>query len=139
MASDAPTPADPEVARVAALLERQLQGSATAAEGEELALYASDRPELRAAIEAQVARGALGQGWLERVRKDDAMARVEGSPRARIERGIGVALVLVGWVLSTVSLAGGPLAGIGIALLLYSLIRVRIGTQASDPYKDIVR
>ena len=131
---------DPEAARVDELLERQLQGTGTEAESEELALYAEDRPELRARIEEQVARGALGQGWLDRVRKDDAIAKLETSGRARAERIGGAALALTGWVLTyVVPTVGLPLGAIGIALILYSVIRVRLATHASDPYKDVVR
>ena len=131
---------DPEADRVAELLQRQLEGHGTDAETEELALYAADRPDLRSHIEQQVARGALGQGWLERARKGDAIATVETTGRARIERVTGASMVVVGWMLSyLIPFVGLPVALGGIALILYSVVRVRAATHASDPYKDVVR
>ncbi len=132
-------PDDPEAARVQALLMRQLEGNASDAETEELALYASDRPDLRNHIQEQVARGTLGEGWLERVRKDEAIAATEGSTRARVERGTGLALLLGGWGLSYLTPIGVGFAAIGMLIVLYSLVRVRLATHQTDPYKDIVR
>lgn len=133
-------PDDPEHERVQALLQRSLAGTATDAESEELALYATDRPDLRDHIEAQVQRGALGHGWLERVQRDQSIAEVDGSRRAQLERGVGLTLLLSGWLLVYLSpVVGGPVAGAGLLILLYSLIRVRLATHAQDPYKDIER
>lgn len=134
------TSVDPEAQRVQELLQRQLEGNASPAETEELALYVQDRPDLRAHIEAQVARGQLGKGWLERVRKDDAIAKLDTTRRTKLERAIGLPLVVGGWALSLVApTIGAPLAGIGIVLLLYSLVRVRLASHKNDPYKDVVR
>ncbi|MBL4686753.1 MAG: hypothetical protein JKY37_19300 [Nannocystaceae bacterium] len=131
----------PDVAaeRVAVLLQCQLEGNATDAETEELTLYAEERPDLRAHIENQVARGNLGHGWLERVRKDEAIATVENTSRARVERGVGLAMILGGFAAAFFTPVGGGVVGMGLLILLYSVVRVRLATHANDPYKDIVR
>lgn len=130
---------DPERDRVEALLQRKLRGDATEAETEELAMYAADRPDLRAHIEAEAGRGPLGKDWLARVHQDNAIARVEGSKRAKIERGVGLALALGGWAATLVLPSAGLVAGLGLAIVLYSLVRVRLANHANDPYKDIVQ
>ncbi len=131
---------DPEAARIEALIDRAERGSVSEAETEELMLYAADHPELRARIEAAARRRDLGHGWLERVRKDDAIQQLESSPRVRLERGAGLVLLAVGFVLQFVS----PLVGIGMlasgfAVLLYSFIRVRAKAHKDDPYKEVQR
>jgi len=131
---------DPEASRVEALLGRSVAGTATEAEREELQLYVVDRPDLRERIEHEVARGELGRGWLERVHKDDAIARVEGSRRTRTERLVGLGLIGGGWGLGAlVPFIGVPVLGAGVALMVYSLVRVRSAAHTADPYKDIVR
>ncbi|MEM6989790.1 MAG: hypothetical protein AAF721_04820 [Myxococcota bacterium] len=133
------TDPDPEAERVESLLQRQLEGNASEAETEELALYASDRPDLRAHIEQQVARGSLGRGWLERVRKDDAIATLDRGRRAKLERGAGLAIWLGGWVLTYLTPLGYGISALGLLLVLYSVLRVRLATHSNDPYKDVVR
>lgn len=131
---------DPETARIDELLERHLGGDATDAETEELALYHEERPDLRARIDESMARGPVGQGWLERVRKDEAIATVDGSSRARTERATGLALLVGGWGLSIpLPAVGLPMMGIGFIVLMYSIVRVRLATHRDDPYKDIQR
>ena len=128
---------DPEVARVAELLDKPALSSA---ESEELALYAADDPSLRQRIEQAGRHRELGHGWLERVHKDEAIQRVESGSRARIERLAGLGLVGLGYALHFVVplLAIATVAG-GTALLLYSFIRVRLKTAKDDPYKDVQR
>lgn len=137
--SDATLP-DVEDARIEQLLAAQTRGTASEAETEELALYVQQRPQLRQRVDQAVRDGELGQGWLERVERDHQVQLAEAAPRARFERGLGLSLAGVGmllWFLSPV--AGAPLVGMGTLVLLYSLVRVRIKTHATDPYKDVIR
>lgn len=131
---------DPEAMRIGELLERHLGGDATDAETEELALYHEERPDLRARIDESMARGPVGRGWLERVRKDEAIATVDTSSRAKVERAMGLVLFVGGWGMSIpLPAIGLPMMGIGLFLLMYSIVRVRLATHRDDPYKDIQR
>jgi hypothetical protein len=139
MGSDAQA-SDPEADRVDELLQRAVRGRVTEAETEELSLYSTQRPELRKRITDAARQGELGQGWLERVYRDEALQKVETSARTKIERFSGLGLVALAFVLSFANpiIAGAVLAA-GAALLLYSFVRVRIATHLNDPYKDIQR
>lgn len=134
-----PQSPDAEDARVDELLAARTRGDATEAQTEELALYLEQRPELRARVEQAVRDGELGQGWLARVEADHRVALVEQAPRARLERTVGIGLAGVGFVLSMMTPWGAPLLGAGTLVLLYSVIRVRLRTHATDPYKDVIR
>ncbi len=132
--------ADPESARIEELIDRAERGSVSEAESEELSLYAVDHPELRARIEAADRHRDLGQGWLERVRKDDAIQQLETAPRVRVERGAGLGLLAVGFALQFVNpLVGVGMLASGIAVLVYSFIRVRAKAHKDDPYKEVQR
>jgi hypothetical protein len=49
-------------------------------------------------------------------------------------------LAVTGLVLSLVVPAvGAPLLGAGTLVLLYSVVRVRLRTHSTDPYKDVIR
>jgi hypothetical protein len=136
---------DPEHARIRALLARATEGTVTDAETEELALYAREQPAVAAMVATAVEQGALGEGWLVRVRADVELDRFDRTLRTRVERGTGIGLLLLGFVLQLLApLAGAPgagiiLAGVGALLLLYSFVRVRLATYAKDPYKDVIR
>lgn len=133
-------PLDAEDLRIEELLGAQTRGDATAAQTEELALYVEQRPELRARVEQAVQHGELGQGWLSRVEADHRVELAEQAPRVRLERGAGLGMVGLGFVLSfLVPAAGTPLLGLGMVVLLYSFVRVRLKTHAIDPYKDVIR
>jgi hypothetical protein len=135
---------DPEIRRVAELLAREHSGTIDEAEREELALY-HDQPEtlaqarrhLPALLGSGQVAGGGDQAWLARVQHDQQLAQAEQSPRARIERGIGVTLLLAGWL---TSMAGSPLGGamavFGVVLVLGSFIRVR-RSGPRDPYDEI--
>ena len=134
------TPPDAEDLRIDELLAARARGEATAAQAEELALYLEQRPELRERVEQAARQAELGQGWLQRVEADHQVQLVEQAPRARLERAAGLGLVGLGFVLSFLApIAGGPLLGLGTLVLLYSIVRVRLGTHAVDPYKDVIR
>jgi hypothetical protein len=131
---------DPERARFDALLAAHRRGEATAPQREELALYVGDDAERAAAVAANERAASLGQGWLRRVEDDDRLASIDGSRRAKIERGVGLALVATGWLLQfPLGVFGLALMGIGVLTVVYSLVRVRLAGAAKDPYKDVVR
>jgi hypothetical protein len=131
---------DPEEARVTALVTRTLEGTLTAAEHEELALYAESDPRIGARIDQAAQQARLGRGWLERVQGDARIERVERGRRARLERGIGLALLASGYPLTLLApLVGFMTLGAGVFVLMYSFVRVRLATHDEDPYKDVVR
>jgi hypothetical protein len=133
-------PPDVEDLRIEELLAAQARGDTTEAQTEELALYVEQRPELRARAEQAVRHGELGQGWLSRVEADHRVELVEQTPRVHLERGVGLGLVALGFVLAfVVPVGGAPLIGLGMLVLLYSFVRVRLRTHAIDPYKDVIR
>lgn len=129
---------DPETARVDALLERAERGSVTAAETEELALYVQRDPSLAVRIEEAARRGELGRGWLDRVHRDEALARLDRSTWARTERALGLAALALGTISTLVSpAAGAALLTGGVVILTYSFVRARVRAHAQDPYKDV--
>lgn len=137
--SDA-TPPDVEDHRIEELLAAQTRGTASEAETEELALYVQQRPALRERVEQAVRDGDLGQGWLQRVEQDHQVQLAEQAPRVRLERGLGLGMAGVGmllWLFSPVT--GAPMVAMGTLVLLYSIVRVRLETHATDPYKDVIR
>jgi len=134
------SPRDAEQRRIEELLAAQARGGATPAETEELALYVEQEPALAARVRRAVEDGELGRGWLERVERDHQVQQIEHSSRARLERNVGLSMAGVGFFLSFfASAAGVSLLGMGTLVLLYSLIRVRLKTHATDPYKDVIR
>ncbi|MFO7563342.1 MAG: hypothetical protein R6X02_11925 [Enhygromyxa sp.] len=134
---------DPELQRVTELLARERSGSLDDAGREELALY-GDQAELVEQAHARVPAllvpgGSDDRTWLARVRDDEALVRANSAPRTRLERGVGVAMIAGGWVVSVLgSPIGAVLAGAGAALVLASFIRVRLA-QRRDPYDEIKR
>lgn len=129
---------DPESLRIEQLLERVRGGEISDAETEELALYTKADPALTGRAEEAARQGDLGQGWLARVRADEALARREARPSTRIERIVALGFIALGYGLFLVSPAVGAGAmAAGAAGLVYSLIRAR--AAAPDPYKDVER
>lgn len=138
MSTDGPD--DPELARIDELLAAVGRGEASDAEREELAMYASDHPDLPARIEASASAGELGQGWLARVERDDALQLHEHARTTRAERGAGLAMILAGMAAGFVSPTVGTVGIVGgFGVLLYSFLRVRMKTHRDDPYKDVER
>jgi hypothetical protein len=133
---------DPERRRVAELLLLQRDGGLDEAEQIELALYRDEHPELLPAAEALAGEAervtALGHGWLARVEADKALRKAESTPWTRRERVAGAVLLVGGWLATITGAAIGPaLALTGFAILLASLIRVRLARGHRDPYDDI--
>lgn len=132
-----PVSDDPELRRVSELLDRLTRGELSEAETEELELYAAADPELRAVIEARSRQAVLGGGWLVRVEAEHALARAERSPGVLAVRGAALAMLLAGlFAASAAPLVGAGLLVVGLAVLLFSWIRVN---HRHDPYKDIQR
>jgi len=131
---------DPEKERIEQLRVRTRTGEATEAEHEELELYAKSQPEVRALVDRSQRERALGEGWLQRVEADEKLQALGASPRVRLERGLGLGLLVAGFGLNLIVPAVGGIAmGSGLLVLLYSFVRARIAEQKSDPYKDVHR
>jgi len=131
---------DPETHRIEQLLGRARTGEATEAEHEELELYAKSQPEIRALVERSQRERELGEGWLQRVEADEKLRALGASPRVRLERSLGLGLLVAGFGLNLIVPAVGGIAmGTGVLVLLYSFVRARLAEQKSDPYKDVHR
>lgn len=131
---------DPEARRIEELLAKQRAGEASAAESEELALYAREHPALAGRIEQMDRERELGGGWLARVEADSKLQAAETSPRVRLERGLGLGLMVGGFAFTMLApVVGLAAVGTGVLLLLYSFVRARLATHRSDPYKDVAK
>lgn len=127
---------DPTQTRFRELLDKIALGTANEAEREELEIYRHESPDQESQVQLALQRGAIGTGWLERNRRDEALRAVERAPRVRIERVTGVGLIGLGYVLTYTALGLGVFSMVaGSAVLLYSLLRTR--RIADDPYEDI--
>ena len=136
------------------LLVKIVDRTANPAEREELMSWLVDKPELRRELEEQQALSASINGWMQRLEVDLQADRQRSSPVGRLERGLGVALllfglaILSGWGFVAMMLepdvpllvraaAGATLAG---ALLLgVHVVRTRFLTGESDPYDEVIR
>ena len=138
--------------RLAELMVKVVDETATPAEKEELMAHVVDHPELRAELDAHLALRAVSTGWAERVQADLALHRHEARPAVRGIRIAGIALlaaglgVLGGWGLTELLLdPDAPLwvkLGIGAScaggtLLVASLVAQRL--SLSDPYSEVIR
>ncbi len=134
-------PADsPETRRVRELLEREGLGTATEAERQELALYCAEHPELAGEVDKMAEQARLGGAWLQRLDADAKIAKVEHGRLARVEQGAGVALTFGGMALTFVApVAGTVIVLLGLALTIWSVVRVRLQTFRDDPYRKVKR
>jgi hypothetical protein len=134
---------DPELQRITELLVRERSGQLDDDGREELALYI-DRPELIEQAQARlpavlVPGGSDDRAWLARVHDDEALVRANQTPRTRVERGVGVGMIIGGWIVGVLgSPIGVVLAAGGAALVLTSFLRVRLANRR-DPYDEIKR
>ena len=137
---DALATVDPEARRIDELVLRVGKGEASAAEREELALYADQDPTIRDRVASVRQDRAVGGAWLERVESDERLQKAESSRGTKIERGAGLAL-MAGGMLGTLAhpLVGVAALTLGLAVLTWSFVRVRLGTLKDDPYKDVKR
>jgi ferric-dicitrate binding protein FerR (iron transport regulator) len=136
------------------LMVKVVDEVASPAEREELMAYLVDKPELMAEFDAQRSLKALTDGWVSRLEHDLAHDRHERSPLVRVERVLGLTLFLVGvailsgWGITEAMLdpeipvwarlgLGGLISG--TLVLLFSVIRWRLSTWKSDPYKEVIR
>ncbi|MGB1013816.1 MAG: hypothetical protein ACPG4T_06770 [Nannocystaceae bacterium] len=131
---------DPEAQRVNELLDRAALGQASTAERTELALYTEEHPDLASEAARRAEQARLGAGWIERLDADAKIARVEQSRLTKIEQGMGIALTFGGAGLAFVSpILGSLVIFLGLALTIWSVIRVRLGTYKDDPYRKVKR
>ncbi len=135
----APDP-DPETRRMKELVLAASRGEASPSEREELSLYAEQNPELLGRVESAARDRELGGGWLDRIEADDRLQRTESHKRTKLERGVGLALLGGGIVAGfALPIAGATAATLGLGLLLWSFVRVRLSTLKDDPYKNVKR
>lgn len=136
------------------LVTRAVDALATPSERQELMAWLVDHPEARREYEAHLGLKALTDGWVARLEHDLVHDDWEAAPLVRAERGLGVFLVTVGlavlsgWgfvelmldaeVPAVVRWATAGLLG-GTLLLLFSVVRWRLATHASDPYNKVIR
>jgi hypothetical protein len=131
---------DPERARVEALVLLVGRGEASEAEREELALYAEHDPAILTRVKAIHQDRATGGAWLDRIEADHRLQAVETSRRTRLERVTGLGLLAAG-ILGAFAhpIVGAAGIALGLVVLTWSVLRVRIGTLGDDPYKDVKR
>ncbi len=129
---------DPEGARFEALLARLVRGELTEPEEEELALYAEGDDARAAALSRARKMRDLGGAWLRRVEDDRALATLEHRRSVRLERGVGVALLVGAVVVGLVSAeVGAGLMAAGTVTLLWSFLRTAFAARTKDPYRDV--
>ena len=132
---------DPEAARIDELLERHLGGDANGCRDRRARALPRGAPRIcarRSTSRWRAGRwGTGGSSGCARTKRSRpwTAARVPGSSARWAWR--------CSWAAGGVSIplpaVGLPMMGIGIILLMYSIIRVRLATHRDDPYKDIQR
>ncbi|MEL6345034.1 MAG: hypothetical protein AAFV53_18100 [Myxococcota bacterium] len=140
--------------RLAELMVRVADQSASPAEQQELQDHLRHHPELQEELDAHMKINAITDDWMRRLDLDLAEDRFQVSATTRLELRLGTALVVVG--LGTLSGFGlvemlldpaaplwvkvgmSALAG-GILVMLLSVIRWKLATRKSDAYQEIVR
>ena len=136
------------------LMVKVADGAATPAEREELMAFVADKPELRLELEEHQALKSVTDGWMARLEADLAVDRHRKSPVERIERGLGLCLLLAGFC---VLMVAGPVLALldpevpaaikiglgatlaGAVLLLLHLLRTRLRDRPEDPYRKVIR
>ncbi len=128
---------DPAERRIAELASKLADGTETAADREELALYAEENPQITALVrQAEVNRDISGAD-LSRARADQQLVASENTGFIRTERRIGVALVVAGTAAGFVAPPAFLAAVAGAGILLWSIVRTAVKNSSRDPYKDI--
>ncbi len=136
------------------LMVKVVDRTASPAEREELMSWLVDKPELRRELEEQQALTASIGGWMQRLEADLQADLQRKSPAGRLERGLGVALVLFGLATLTgwgfvemmmepdvplfVRVASGATIAGGVLLLVH-VVRTRFLGGARDPYDEVIR
>lgn len=140
-------------ARLEALMVKVVDGIADAAERQELMSHLVDRPDLQVELDAHLALKATTDGWMDRIRVDALIDASERDPVQRVERTVGLALLLGGssllggFGLIELLLATAPLwvklgtSGVvaGLLILLISVVRGRLATRSADRYSEVIR
>lgn len=140
--------------RLAELMVRVADQTASPAEQDELQRYIHNHPELQEELEAHMKIKAIADGWMHRLDLDLAEDRFQASPTTRLELRLGTALVVVGvgvlggfgivgflmdpeaplWIKIGMSTAVG-----GVLVLMLSVLRWWLATNSSDAYKEVIR
>lgn len=138
--------------RLAELMVKVVDHVATPAEREELMAHVTQHTELARELEQHQALKAVSDGWVARLEHDLLMDAHQSRSSVRIERTLGLTLLLVGLCslggFGLVELLFEPDAPLwvkigvtasvaGVLTLLGSLIRQRLTT--SDPYSEVIR
>jgi ferric-dicitrate binding protein FerR (iron transport regulator) len=136
------------------LMVKVVDRTANPAEREELMGWLADKPELRVELEQQQALTASIDGWMTRLEADLQADLDRNQPVGRLERGLGIALVLFGMAIMTgwgfvemmlapeiptlVRVASGATVAGGV-LLLAHVVRTRLLSGRRDPYDEVIR
>ncbi len=136
------------------LMVKVVDRTADPAEREELMVWLADKPDLRRELEEQQALTASIGGWMQRLEADLQADLERNHPAGRLERGLGVALVLFGLAILTgwgfvemmlepeipalVRVASGATIAGGLLLLVH-VVRTRFLGKSRDPYDKVIR
>ncbi|GEM_PF-2413812 len=132
-----PVRVTPEERRVKELAAAIKGGVASEAEKEEIALYLEQSPALSHLV-AQVERERdVGGTWLARAEADRRLDAQEKTPWSRLERKVGTGLVFFGGALGLIFPPAWLLSILGMAMISWSVIRVKLNTLKDDPYDDV--
>lgn len=139
--------------RLAELMVKHVDGLATPAEVAELQAAAAADPELAAELAAHRSLKQVTDGWVDRLVRDADEDGWTTSPVTRSERGLGLLLIVGGYVLlAGFGLwelwldpeaplwvkAGTSMIAAGFAVMLASVVRWKWATR-DDPYDEVVR
>jgi ferric-dicitrate binding protein FerR (iron transport regulator) len=145
---------EPTDERLAELMVKVVDRVATPAEREELMARVVADPVLRAELEDQQAFKAVTDGWMSRLEADLAVDRDRTNPGRRLERGLGVGLILLGlavlWGWGWAEVLMDPSAPLplrfgigalaaGCLMVLFHVVRVRWFSGDRDPYSEVIR
>lgn len=126
--------------RVQHLVQCLARDEASDAEVEELKLYLEQDPALVRAVRDRAVLRTFGEGWIDRIEADHALAVRERRAAVRVERGVGLTLLAGGAVSTFVLPAVGSVAVLaGLVVLAYSFVRGRVEAAGKDPYEDVVQ
>jgi anti-sigma factor RsiW len=140
--------------RLEILMVKVVDGMATADERQELMSQLHGRPDLQVELDAHLALKATTDGWVERLALDRIEDAWTANPVQRVERVVGLTLVLGGVSVLTgfglVTLLVDPTAPLwvklgvsalvaGLSILMLSAIRWRLHTRKHDRYSEVIR
>ena len=136
------------------LMVKVVDGFATPEEEAELQSLLDEQPELQRELDMHTDLKQVTDDWVHRLEHDLVQDKYDAGTLAKIEQGIGLTLFLLGFGVLTgggvvmlfldpeapLWLKGGTGATLaGLIILLGSVIRWRLTTGKSDPYKEVIR